>query len=164
MATCLCSNTLVLVLFIISVHWVYCQDVQWPLHTVCNSDTLTVSYRSCDILQDVGFTFLPCPNKLTDPANLRLALLLRQPIDELYLSAVLLLGGIEVFRRNEALCPPHFPRFTFCGSRRGELITIDSKLNSITELPLNGDFTFRVTVVNQDNFQIACVNATLSIM
>lgn len=41
------ANVLVLILFIAQVQWVYSQDVQWPVHTVCNSDRLTLTYRSC---------------------------------------------------------------------------------------------------------------------
>ncbi|XDV46816.1 hypothetical protein PO909_016650 [Leuciscus waleckii] len=160
----LCDNMLlVLILSIVQMNWVYSQDHQWPLHTVCTSDRLTVTYRSCDPLQDVGFTFLPCPNSLTDPMTIRLALILRQSIDELYSSVELLLKDIHVISRDEPLCLPHFPRFTFCGSRRGELITIESSFRSKVDLPLKGDFHLNLHAINQDGFQIACVNATISI-
>lgn len=188
MATRLCditsANILLVVLLIAQVRLVYSQDVQWPNHTVCNSDRLTITYRSCgeinlsisicshvclvllkllnisdhiyiahicricpspiDPLQDVGFTLLPCPNQLTDPIKIRLALILSefykwlpfifpkneawrsecvfsagQSVDELYSSAVLLLNGLKMLTWDEPLCLPHFPRFTFCGSRRG---------------------------------------------
>ncbi|KAK7118014.1 hypothetical protein R3I94_021755 [Phoxinus phoxinus] len=154
---------LVLILSIVQMNWVYSQDLQWPLHTVCSSDRLTVTYRSCDLLQDVGFTFLPCPNRLTDPMNIRLAFILRQSIDELYLSLELLIKDVYVFGRDEPLCLPRFPRFTFCGSRRGELITIDSSFKSKVDLPLKGDFHLNLRAINQDGFQIVCVNATISI-
>lgn len=89
-----------------------------------------------------------------------------QPIDELYLSLEVLLNDVNVYSKDEALCLPHFPRFTFCGSRRGgehrkclvmfdifmiytallgkmylvlispELIIIDSSFQSKVDLPL----------------------------
>ncbi|XP_067291218.1 lymphocyte antigen 86 [Pseudorasbora parva] len=152
---------LVLILSIVQMGWAYSQDQQWPLHTVCNSDKLTVTYRSCDPLQDVGFTFLPCPERLTGLMKIRLAFILRQSIDEFYSSLELLLNNVNVFNRNEPLCLPHFPRFTFCGSRRGELITLDSSFQSKLNLPLKGHFYLNLHAINQDGFQIACVNATL---
>ncbi|XP_057178199.1 lymphocyte antigen 86 isoform X1 [Triplophysa rosa] len=156
------ANILVLILLIAQVHLVHSQDVQWPIHTVCNSERLTITYRSCDPLQDVGFTLLPCPNKLTDPIKIRLALILRQSVHELYSSAVLLLNGYEMLTWNEPLCLPHFQRFTFCGSRRGEIMTLDSSFQLKTDIPLKGYFTLLLNAINQDGFQIACVNATLS--
>lgn len=40
-------NILVLILLISQVHLVHSQDVQWPIHAVCNSERLTITYRSC---------------------------------------------------------------------------------------------------------------------
>ncbi|XP_039546435.1 lymphocyte antigen 86 isoform X2 [Pimephales promelas] len=160
----LCDNVLlVLILSIVQMNWVYSQDHQWPLHTVCSSDRLTVTYRSCDPLQDVGFTFLPCPNRLIGPIKIRLALVLRQSIYELYSSLELLLEDTHVLSREDPLCLPHFPRFTFCGSMKGELVTIDSSFQSKLDLPLKGNFHLNLHAINQDGFQIACVNATISI-
>ncbi|XP_048030748.1 lymphocyte antigen 86 [Megalobrama amblycephala] len=159
----LCENMLlVLILSLVQMNWVYSQDHQWPLHKMCDSDRLTVTYRSCDPLQDIGFTFLPCPTRLTDPIKIRLALILRQPIDELYSSIEVLLNGVNFFSKDEPLCLPNFPRFTFCGSRRGELINIQSSFKSKVDLPLKGNFHLNLHAISQDGFQIACVNATLS--
>ncbi|XP_051971196.1 lymphocyte antigen 86 [Xyrauchen texanus] len=155
------AKTLVLILSIAQVHWVYSQDGHWPDHNMCLSDRLTVSYRSCDPLQDVGFTLLPCPDKISDPIKIRLALILRQHVDELYSSAVLMINDDKIWNWDIPLCLPNFPRFTFCGSRRGELITIDSSYKSKLDPPLKGAFNLNLHVTNQDGFQIACVNATL---
>ncbi|XP_057178201.1 lymphocyte antigen 86 isoform X3 [Triplophysa rosa] len=127
------ANILVLILLIAQVHLVHSQDVQWPIHTVCNSERLTITYRSCG-----------------------------QSVHELYSSAVLLLNGYEMLTWNEPLCLPHFQRFTFCGSRRGEIMTLDSSFQLKTDIPLKGYFTLLLNAINQDGFQIACVNATLS--
>ncbi|XP_042607986.1 lymphocyte antigen 86 [Cyprinus carpio] len=163
MQTRLCDNMLlVLVLILVQMFGVHSQDPQWPLHTVCDSERITVTYRSCDPLQDVGFTFLPCPERLTDLIKIRLALILRQSIDELYSSYELWLNGHSILKRDEPLCLPHFPRFKFCGSRRGEIITVESSFKSKMNLPLKADFDLKLRAINQDGFQIACVNATLS--
>ncbi|KAI2649301.1 Lymphocyte antigen 86 [Labeo rohita] len=119
---------------------------------------------SSDPLQDVGFTFLPCPERLTDPIKIRLALILRQPISELYSSYELWLRGQSnpLLKQGEPLCLPHFPRFKFCGSRRGEIITVESSFRSKIDIPLKANFDFKLHATNQDGFLIACVNATLS--
>uniref|UniRef100_A0A8C1ILD0 Lymphocyte antigen 86 n=1 Tax=Cyprinus carpio TaxID=7962 RepID=A0A8C1ILD0_CYPCA len=158
------SMLLVLVLILVQMSRVHSQDPQWPLHTVCNSERITVTYRSCDPLQDIGFTLLPCPERLTDFIKIRLALILRQSIDELYSSYELWLHGQNepILNRDEPLCLPHFPRFKFCGSRRGEIITVESSFKSKTNIPLKANFDLKLRAINQDGFLIACVNATLS--
>ncbi|XP_073686453.1 lymphocyte antigen 86 [Garra rufa] len=155
---------LFLILIMVQMNLVQSQNPQWPLHTVCDTERITVTYRSCDPLQDVGFTFLPCPERLTDPIKIRLALILRQPIHELYSSYELWLRGQSTpfLNQDEPLCLPHFPRFKFCGSRRGEIITVESSFKSKTDIPLKANFDLKLHATNQDGFLIACVNATLS--
>ncbi|XP_057178200.1 lymphocyte antigen 86 isoform X2 [Triplophysa rosa] len=140
------ANILVLILLIAQVHLVHSQDVQWPIHTVCNSERLTITYRSCE-----------CSFKHLLPSYN-----VYRSVHELYSSAVLLLNGYEMLTWNEPLCLPHFQRFTFCGSRRGEIMTLDSSFQLKTDIPLKGYFTLLLNAINQDGFQIACVNATLS--
>uniref|UniRef100_A0A673LE95 MD-2-related lipid-recognition domain-containing protein n=1 Tax=Sinocyclocheilus rhinocerous TaxID=307959 RepID=A0A673LE95_9TELE len=41
---------LVLILIMVQMNWVHSQDPQWPVHTVCDSERLTVTYRSCEII------------------------------------------------------------------------------------------------------------------
>ncbi|KTF74959.1 hypothetical protein cypCar_00038175 [Cyprinus carpio] len=131
-----CDNMLlVLVLILVQMNRVHAQDPQWPLHTVCDSERITVTYRSCG-----------------------------QSIDELYSSYELWLHGQNepILNRDEPLCLPHFPRFKFCGSRRGEIITVESSFKSKTNIPLKANFDLKLRAINQDGFLIACVNATLS--
>ncbi|XP_052451536.1 lymphocyte antigen 86 [Carassius gibelio] len=153
---------LVVILTLVQMNEAHAQDPRWPLHTVCDSERITVTYRSCDPLQDVGFTFLPCPERLTDVVKIRLALILRRSIDELYSSYELLLNDHPILKRDEPLCLPQFPRFKFCGSRRGEIITVESSFKSKINLPLKADFDLKLRAINQEGFLIACVNATLS--
>nr|CTQ87327.1 lymphocyte antigen 86, transcript variant 2 [Danio rerio] len=81
---------LFLILGLVQMDRAHSQDPQWPLHTICNSNKLTVTYRSC------------------------------------------------------------------------EMITFEMLIKSKVDLPLKGDFNLMVHGINQDGFQIACVNATLS--
>lgn len=41
------SMWLVLVLIMVQMNRVHSQDPQWPVHTVCDSERITVTYRSC---------------------------------------------------------------------------------------------------------------------
>ncbi|XP_072534811.1 lymphocyte antigen 86 [Salminus brasiliensis] len=137
------------------------QDGHWPVHTVCNSNKIRVKYRSCDPLQDIGFTLLsPCAQIWTKPITLRLSSLLRQSIDEFYISVDLTVDGVSQFHFDEPLCLPHFPRFTFCGSKKGELINVEK---SLPELPihLEGQYNLIFHAINQNGFQVACVNSTI---
>uniref|UniRef100_A0A673H0Z7 Lymphocyte antigen 86 n=1 Tax=Sinocyclocheilus rhinocerous TaxID=307959 RepID=A0A673H0Z7_9TELE len=113
MKTRLCDNMLlVLILIMVQMNQVHSQDPQWPVHTVLELLSF-FHFIVSDPLQDVGFTLLPCPERLTDLIKIRLS------IDELYSSYELWLNGHTILKRDEPLCLPHFPRFKFCGSRRG---------------------------------------------
>lgn len=52
------------------------QTTQFILKCITNG--LFSDFIVSDPLQDVGFTFLPCPNSLTDPIKIRLALILSE--------------------------------------------------------------------------------------
>ncbi|TSK16039.1 Lymphocyte antigen 86 [Bagarius yarrelli] len=94
------------------------QEDYWPVHTACKSNKIQVIYRSCDPIQDVGFTLSSCSDIYTRPYA-RASFLLRQSIDELYLSVDVFLNGVNTTHHDEPICLPNFPRFTFCGKRRG---------------------------------------------
>ncbi|MCI4374817.1 hypothetical protein PGIGA_G00010460 [Pangasianodon gigas] len=134
------------------------EEDYWPVHTACNSDKIQVIYRSCDPIQDVGFTLSSCSDILTQP-YVKASFLLRQSIDELYLSLGLFHNGVFIVHHDEPLCLRNFPRFTFCGNRRGEMVTIQMFVPGL-EHPLKGHYNFKVHCINQNGFQIGCVNAT----
>ncbi|KTF84105.1 hypothetical protein cypCar_00021056 [Cyprinus carpio] len=158
MQTRLCDNMLlVLVLILVQMFGVHSQDPQWPLHTVCDSERITVTYRSCGEISVTRFGI-----KDMKPSGSYRVFSTGQSIDELYSSYELWLNGHSILKRDEPLCLPHFPRFKFCGSRRGEIITVESSFKSKMNLPLKADFDLKLRAINQDGFQIACVNATLS--
>ncbi|XP_017337676.1 lymphocyte antigen 86 [Ictalurus punctatus] len=134
------------------------QEDFWPVHTACDSDKIQVIYRSCDPIQDVGFSLSSCTDIRTQP-YVKASFLLRQSIDELYISVVVFHNGLNVFHTDEPICLPNFPRFTFCGNRRGEMVTIQSSLPGL-KFPLKGSYDIHVHGINQNGFQIGCVNAT----
>uniref|UniRef100_A0A3P9A7K5 MD-2-related lipid-recognition domain-containing protein n=1 Tax=Esox lucius TaxID=8010 RepID=A0A3P9A7K5_ESOLU len=140
------------------------QEVQWPIHTLCNMDKLQIAYRSCDHSQDIGISIDLCPATLSPlkiNVNLRVSLLLRQSTDELYLSAKLILEGGVAFQLDEPLCQPDFPRFTFCSRKKGELIVFDTplKLDKLKYLPEH--LNVHTVIVNQNGYHIACFNITI---
>ncbi|XP_007238697.2 lymphocyte antigen 86 [Astyanax mexicanus] len=140
------------------------QEGHWPVHTVCNTNKIRVKYRSCDPLQDIGFTLLsPCAQLWTEPIKPRLIVPLRQSVDELYLSVDVTLDGIPTLHLDEPLCQPNFPRYINCGSRKGELINVDGTLDKLPP-HLTGQYNLIFSAINQNGFQIACVNSTIELL
>ncbi|XP_041717214.1 lymphocyte antigen 86-like [Coregonus clupeaformis] len=135
-------QALLLVLAILLANWPQrglVQEVQWPVHTICNTDKLQIFYRSCDPLQDIGISVNPClPMSPSYKGNLRVSFLLRQSIEELYLSANLLTGRVATLSHDEPRFLPDFPRFSFCFWKKGELIDYEKpvKLKNLDYLPL----------------------------
>uniref|UniRef100_A0A8B9KQX2 Lymphocyte antigen 86 n=1 Tax=Astyanax mexicanus TaxID=7994 RepID=A0A8B9KQX2_ASTMX len=110
------------------------QEDHWPVHTVCNTNKIRVKYRSCG-----------------------------QSVDELYLSVDVTLDGIPTLHLDEPLCQPNFPRYINCGSRKGELINVDGTLDKLP-LHLTGQYNLIFSAINQNGFQIACVNSTIELL
>uniref|UniRef100_A0A8C7HY88 Lymphocyte antigen 86 n=1 Tax=Oncorhynchus kisutch TaxID=8019 RepID=A0A8C7HY88_ONCKI len=124
-----------------------------------NMDKLQIFYHSCDPLQDIGIivnTCLPMPPSYK--GNLRVSLLLRQSIEELYLSTTVLTGVVAPSSHDEPLCLPDFPRFSFCSWKKGGIIDYEKpvKLKNLDNLPLD----VHVVLVNQYGYHIACFNVT----
>uniref|UniRef100_A0A3P9A7S5 Lymphocyte antigen 86 n=1 Tax=Esox lucius TaxID=8010 RepID=A0A3P9A7S5_ESOLU len=131
------------------------QEVQWPIHTLCNMDKLQIAYRSCAEmlgLQQRGSKVI---------AIFVYRLPTGQSTDELYLSAKLILEGGVAFQLDEPLCQPDFPRFTFCSRKKGELIVFDTplKLDKLKYLPEH--LNVHTVIVNQNGYHIACFNITI---
>ncbi|KAG7488760.1 hypothetical protein MATL_G00037600 [Megalops atlanticus] len=133
----------------------------WPTHTISSTSKLQVYYRSCDPLQDVGLSFSPCSVEMTGKINSRVLLLLRQSVEELYLSADVYYNGHFFLHYDIPLCEPEFPRFMFCGCKRGELIIHENPVSINLEVIPKGHLNVKGILVNQNGFQIACINATI---
>ncbi|XP_030623476.1 lymphocyte antigen 86 [Chanos chanos] len=118
-------------------------------------------YRSCDPLQDISFTASPCLNIRDENINLKLSLMLRQSIDELYASIDFFLNQQPnpVAHIDESLCLPDFPGFSFCGRKKGEVVTIERSVR-ISKVA-TGRIDIHIVMFNQNGFQILCTNATV---
>ncbi|XP_031651093.1 lymphocyte antigen 86 isoform X1 [Oncorhynchus kisutch] len=100
-------------------------SIQHLLHVGNNTESTSKhdSDEAKNPLQDIGIivnTCLPMPPSYK--GNLRVSLLLRQSIEELYLSTTVLTGVVAPSSHDEPLCLPDFPRFSFCSWKKGELI------------------------------------------
>ncbi|XP_071380411.1 lymphocyte antigen 86 [Centroberyx affinis] len=136
----------------------------WPTHTVCSSNSVHATYTSCDLLQDIGLSLSSCL-RVDNNINIRLSVLLRHSVDELYLSADVYLVGDFFLHYDEPICLPDFPRFSFCNSHRGELIHLERPLKfKLYELPaVVNQLGVHAVLLNQDGRSVACVNITLNI-
>ncbi|KAJ8418725.1 hypothetical protein AAFF_G00002240 [Aldrovandia affinis] len=154
-------RVLVLALLGASLQGVSGSRQPWPTHTVCHSRNLKIYYSSCDPLQDVGVTFSHCPVEASGRVNIRGSVLLRQSIEELYLSVDVSRNGEHVLKYDMPLCECHFPRFISCGRKKGELVTQEGELMISFEVIPKGQLDALVVFMNQNSFQIACFNVTI---
>ncbi|XP_066580538.1 lymphocyte antigen 86 [Amia ocellicauda] len=132
----------------------------WPTHTLCYQEDLQVYYTSCDPLQDVGLSIDPC-NLLQKTVNLRMSILLRQAIEELHLSLHLYQNGRDILEYDYNVCEPSFQRFLFCGRKRGELVSFDGPVKLPLKFIPPGHINARVSLLNQNQFALGCLNITV---
>ncbi|KAM4834544.1 lymphocyte antigen 86 isoform 2-T2 [Thomomys bottae] len=91
----------------------------WPLHRACHQDGLEILYRSCDPLQDFGFSIDQCSKQLQPNLNIRIGLILREDIRELFLDIALVTKGSSILNFSYPICERDLPKFSFCGRRKG---------------------------------------------
>ncbi|XP_041103825.1 lymphocyte antigen 86 isoform X1 [Polyodon spathula] len=137
------------------------EEARWPTHTVCKKDGLEVYYTSCDPLQDFGMSFEPCPPLLSQKVNIRVSLILRQDIKNLYLTIEGFANGKPVIQFHYTLCDPSFERLSFCGKKRGELIYYEGAVKIPLPIIPRGHFDITLLLLNQNHFGIVCANVTI---
>ncbi|XP_053079101.1 lymphocyte antigen 86 isoform X2 [Acinonyx jubatus] len=102
----------------------------WPPHTVCRDGNLEVFYQSCDPLQDFGFSVDQCSKHLKSNLNIRLGIVLREDIKELFLDIALFTKGSSILNFSYPICEEDLPKFSFCGRRKGEQIYYAGPINN----------------------------------
>ncbi|XP_069073452.1 lymphocyte antigen 86 isoform X3 [Pleurodeles waltl] len=138
------------------------ESKEWPLHTFCKTDHFEASYKSCDPLQDIGFSIDPC-YLTAGGENMKIAVLLRRDINALFLHINGFIRKLNVFSTILTLCELDHPKFTFCGAKKGEMIFYDRPLKlGIHDLP-KGEFLFLLELYNEDQYLIGCINMTMFI-
>ncbi|KAM8789963.1 lymphocyte antigen 86 isoform 2-T2 [Rhynchonycteris naso] len=91
----------------------------WPTHTACKDGGLEVLYRSCDPLQDFGFSVDQCSKHLKENLSIRFGIILREDIKELFLDISLFSEGVSILSYSYPICEEDLPKFSFCGRRKG---------------------------------------------
>ncbi|XP_061447306.1 lymphocyte antigen 86 [Rhineura floridana] len=136
-------------------------SVGWPTHIICKNDRLEISYRSCDPLQDLAFSFSSCSSVVPQTINIRLATILRHSIRELSVEVSLVINGKSVPVYSKQLCEQDHPQFHYCGKRKGELVYYEGPVSvGFHDLP-QGDFDVKVEFFNEDHRTIICADFTV---
>ncbi|XP_006888797.1 PREDICTED: lymphocyte antigen 86 [Elephantulus edwardii] len=133
----------------------------WPTHTACREGGLEVLYQSCDPFQDLGFSIEQCSRTLKSNLNIRLGLILREDIKELFLDVALLTKGSSVLNFSYPVCESDQPKFSFCGRRKGEQFYYVGPVNNPGfEVP-KGEYQVLLELYNGKKSTVACANATV---
>uniref|UniRef100_A0A5F8GYK0 Lymphocyte antigen 86 n=1 Tax=Monodelphis domestica TaxID=13616 RepID=A0A5F8GYK0_MONDO len=103
---------------------------KWTTHTACKNDKLELLYQSCDPLQDLGFSMDHCNNPISKNLKIRFGVILRHDIQELFLDINLFSMGKSILSYSYPVCEVDFPKFSFCGKKKGEKIYYAGDINN----------------------------------
>ncbi|XP_075069123.1 lymphocyte antigen 86 isoform X2 [Mixophyes fleayi] len=134
---------------------------EWPVHTICKTKDFEAYYKSCDPLQDIGFSFNPCSRILPRHQIITVGVLLRRDIKSLYLTLTIFYNGVPLIHQEKTLCGDRAPRFSFCGKKKGEFIFYDHTIRLGFPAFPKGDYIVLLELRNEDNYKIVCGNITL---
>nr|XP_020028286.1 lymphocyte antigen 86 [Castor canadensis] len=133
----------------------------WPTHMACSNEGLEVLYQSCDPLQDFGFSIDQCSKQLKSDLNIRFGIILRQDIKELFLDIALVSDGSSILNFSYPICEEDFPKFSFCGRRKGEQIYFAGPINNPgLDIPV-GKYHVLLELYDENRSMVACANATV---
>ncbi|XP_045667633.1 lymphocyte antigen 86 isoform X2 [Ursus americanus] len=105
----------------------------WPTHTACRDGNLEVLYQSCG-----------------------------EDIKELFLDIALFNKGSSILNFSYPICEEDFPKFSFCGRRKGEQIYFAGPINNPgIEIP-EGEYQVLLQLYNENRSTVACANATVT--
>ncbi|XP_042543096.1 lymphocyte antigen 86 [Dipodomys spectabilis] len=134
---------------------------EWPVHRACSSDGLEVLYQSCDPLQDFGLSIDQCSKQLKQNLNIRIGLILREDIRELFLDIALVTKGSPIFNFSYPVCEEDLPKFSFCGRRKGEQLYYAGPINNLGVIIPTGEYQVLLELYNEKRSTVACANATV---
>ncbi|NXL88832.1 LY86 protein, partial [Alectura lathami] len=148
------SNVLALILVLLYIN----ASTEWPTHTVCKEENLEINYKSCDPKQDFAFSIDRCSDVTTHTFNIRVAMVLRHSIKELYAKLDLIINGKTVLSYSETLCEQGLSKIIFCGKKKGEHLYYEGPVTlGIKEIP-QGDYTIAARLTNEDHVTVACAD------
>ncbi|XP_048204519.1 lymphocyte antigen 86 [Perognathus longimembris pacificus] len=133
----------------------------WPIHRACSSDGLEIFYQSCDPLQDFGFSIDQCSKQLKPNINIRIGLILREDIRELFLDIALVTKGSSILNFSYPICEEDLPKFSFCGRRKGEQFYYAGPINNLGVSIPTGEYQVLLKLYNEKRSTVACANATI---
>ncbi|KAM9233164.1 lymphocyte antigen 86 [Dugong dugon] len=133
----------------------------WPIHTACKDSSLEVLYQSCDPLQDFGFSIDQCSKDLKPNLSIRLGLILRENIKELFLDIALLTKGSSILNFSYPICEGDHPKFSFCGRSKGEQFYYAGPVNNPGFLVPEGEYQVLLELYDENRSTVACANATV---
>ncbi|XP_072459844.1 lymphocyte antigen 86 isoform X1 [Notamacropus eugenii] len=134
---------------------------EWMTHTACKDDKLKLLYQSCDPLQDFGFSVDHCNNPLNKDLKIRFGTILRYDIKELFLDINLFAMKKSVYSFSYPVCEVDFPKFSFCGRRKGEKIYYAGDIKNPAFPIGKGEYHILLRLYNENNFTIVCANFTV---
>ncbi|XP_010621103.1 lymphocyte antigen 86 [Fukomys damarensis] len=136
-------------------------DTAWPTHTACRNEGLEVLYQSCDPLQDFGFSVDQCSKQLKPNLRIRLGIILREDIKELYLDISLISKGASVLNYSYPICEVDLPKFSFCGRKKGEQVYYAGPVNNPGFDIFKGEYQILLELYNEKRATVACANVTV---
>uniref|UniRef100_F6VTR9 Lymphocyte antigen 86 n=1 Tax=Monodelphis domestica TaxID=13616 RepID=F6VTR9_MONDO len=83
-----------------------------------------------DPLQDLGFSMDHCNNPISKNLKIRFGVILRHDIQELFLDINLFSMGKSILSYSYPVCEVDFPKFSFCGKKKGEKIYYAGDINN----------------------------------
>ncbi|XP_072459846.1 lymphocyte antigen 86 isoform X2 [Notamacropus eugenii] len=105
---------------------------EWMTHTACKDDKLKLLYQSC------GYD-----------------------IKELFLDINLFAMKKSVYSFSYPVCEVDFPKFSFCGRRKGEKIYYAGDIKNPAFPIGKGEYHILLRLYNENNFTIVCANFTV---
>ncbi|KAM9096620.1 lymphocyte antigen 86 isoform 2-T2 [Sarcophilus harrisii] len=105
---------------------------KWTTHTACKDDKLELLYQSC------GYD-----------------------INELFLDINLFSMQKSIFSFSYPVCEVDFPKFSFCGRKKGEKIYYAGKIHNPSFPIGKGEYHILLRLHNENNFTITCANITV---
>ncbi|XP_053570679.1 lymphocyte antigen 86 [Bombina bombina] len=136
---------------------------EWPTHEICKKRDFEAYYKSCDPVQDIGVSIEPCSRTAFNHFHLKIGVLLRQDINELYSNINVYVNGYYVLNIRKPLCEKTTQIVSICGKQKGEFIIYDGNVNIGSSAFPEGDYVLNMNLVNENNFLIGCANLTVNI-
>ncbi|KAM4689609.1 lymphocyte antigen 86 [Discoglossus pictus] len=103
----------------------------------------------------------PCTKHMQKSPVLRIAVVLRRDINELYFNLNLAYHGKHILSQSKPLCEKLTPNFTFCGRKKGEYILYEGSIHDRLPFIPKGEYAVTLELFNEDNYRIACGNVTI---